>query len=68
MTVRTDTMKRHLERARDADRRGDIALRRAYADNWRALATTAQAKRAPMVLRWTGRAFEERRWEKEARP
>jgi len=43
------------ELARSADARGDVVMRRQYADTWRELATDAEAKKAPKHLTWTGR-------------
>ena len=44
------------ELAKHADKRGDITKRREWAQEWRELATDAEAARAPEYLTWPGRS------------
>ena len=52
---RTDTMRRVVGLAKEADARGDVTMRSQHALTWRELATDAQARRAPRYLTWPGR-------------
>lgn len=53
--LRRARMQRLKALAEAADRRGDEAARLLAADRWRALATDAEAARAPRALWRTGR-------------
>lgn len=53
--LRRARMQRLKSLAEAADRRGDEVARLQAADRWRALATDAEAARAPRALWWTGR-------------
>jgi hypothetical protein len=52
---RKDLMKQFAENAKRYDLAGDAILREGSANNWRELATEAEAKRAPRYIWWTGR-------------
>mgnify|MGYP006953655434 CR=1 FL=1 len=52
---RHQTMRQLAAVAREYDRRHDVVLRRQAATEWRALATAAEAARAPRYLTWAGR-------------
>ena len=48
-------MRRYAEVAKERDAADDVVLRRQAADDWRDLATDAEARRAPKYLWWFGR-------------
>jgi hypothetical protein len=58
MNARTDRrglLNAYRDQAKEADRRGDVVIRRQASQTWREIATDAEAKRAPSYLTWPGR-------------
>lgn len=55
MSKRNEMMTQFKSLARVHDRTGDVTLRRQAAQNWRELATDAEAAKAPAYLTWPGR-------------
>lgn len=66
MTSKTGILKQYANQAKEADRRHDISMRNQWANQWREMATEAQAKKkkAPAYLTWAGRKGEENRWQR----
>lgn len=54
-TTRKDLMRRLAAQVKEYDRRGDQVMRTQTAQQWRELATGADARRAPQYLTWHGR-------------
>jgi hypothetical protein len=54
-TKRIELMRRYKTLAAEYDRRGDVVLRAQAANDWRDLATAAEAAKAPRYLAWRGR-------------
>ena len=55
LTGRAKAMRSIALAAKKADASDDVVLRTQAADQWRELATNADAARAPRYLWWTGR-------------
>ena len=57
MSKRTDLMASFSAIAKTLDERHDVVLRDQYSNQWRELATEAEARKAPGWLTWRGRTW-----------
>lgn len=55
MCKRTNLLKTFAAQAKAADAHHDVTTRNQAANNWRDIATEAEAAKAPRYLMWTGR-------------
>jgi hypothetical protein len=55
MKARSQILKQFAAQAKEYDRVSDVTLRTQASQNWRELATAAEAAKAPSYLSWYGR-------------